>query len=75
MIRNGYARRLQADAARASLIERWQTYPGPVQSLLADLLHHHGLQAAQLAVQAVEEYARHRPIPREKERNDATPLA
>ena len=75
MIRNGYARRLQADAERASLVERWQSYPSPVQSLLAVLLRSHGLQAAQLATQAVEEFAQQRPVLHEKESNDATPSA
>ena len=72
MIRNGYARRLQADAERARLVERWQGYSGSVQYFLYALLRDHGLQAAQLATKAVEEYARQQ-VPQEKqERNDAT---
>lgn len=75
MIRNGYARRLQADAERAQLVKRWQEYPGPVRFLLYALLRDHGLQAARIATRAVEEYA-HQHVPQEKEGlNDATPFA
>lgn len=56
MIRNGYVRRLEARVQRSRLLERWQGYPGPVQVILHTLLRDHGLQAAQLATRAVEEY-------------------
>jgi hypothetical protein len=76
MIRNGYAKRLQADAERARLAERWQGYPGSVQYFLNALLRDHGLQAARLATKAVEEYAHQHQDPQEKEeRDDATPPA
>lgn len=76
MIRNGYPRRLQADAERARLVERWQAFPGPIQSILATLLHTHGLQAAQLATEAVESVNQQQrwpnsgPAPHEKEERD-----
>ena len=72
MIRNGYARRLQADAERARLAERWQEYSAPVQYFLHALLRDHGLQAAKLATKDVEEYANQQQAPQEKERDDAT---
>jgi hypothetical protein len=76
MIRNGYAKHLQAKAERSRLTERWQGYPGPVQYFLYALLRDHGLQAAQLASKAVEEYARQQQGPQKKEeRDDATPPA
>ena len=75
MIRNGYARRLKADAERSRLAERWQGYPASVQYLLYALLRDHGLQAAKLAAKAVEEYAHQQHIPQKEEQNDATPLA
>ncbi len=75
MIRNGYPRRLQADAERAQLAKRWREYPGPVQFLLYALLRDHGLQAAQLATRAVEECL-HPQTPQQKEEtNDATSSA
>ena len=74
MIRDGYPRRLQAEKERADLVERWRTYPDAVQSLLAALLHIHGLQAAQLATQALEECLRPQSVQQKEERTDATPL-
>ena len=67
MIRNGYARRLQAEEERTHLAARWQGYPDPVQRLLHTLLREHGLAAAQLATKAVEAYAHQQPDPQEKE--------
>ena len=58
MIRNGYRRHLAAEAERARLSVLWQAYPAPVQHLLMTLLHQHGLQAAQAATEAVQQYAK-----------------
>ncbi len=57
MIRNGSARRLQAQAERSRLTERWQGYPQPVRQSLQTLLRDHGVVAAQLAIEALVEYA------------------
>lgn len=56
MIRNSYARHMQANEQRMRLIEIWGAYPGPVQFFLQALLRDHGLQAAQIASRAVEVY-------------------
>ncbi len=57
MIRNGYARRLQAEAERSRLTEQWQEYPQPIRQALHALLRDHGLMVAQRATEALVEYA------------------
>ncbi len=83
MIRNGYSRRLAAEAERTRLTEQWQAYPTPVRQVLTTLLHHHGLQAAHEATEAVEQYAKwqhgllnsEQVLEKKEERDDATPPA
>ncbi len=67
MIRNGYVRRLQAQAERSRLTERWQGYPQPVRQSLQTLLRDHGLVAAQLATEALVEYAASGEAARERQ--------
>src|SRR6266536_3627204 len=67
MIRNGSARRLQAQAERSRLTERWQGYPQPVRQSLQTLLRDHGLVAAQLATEALVEYAASGEAARERQ--------
>lgn len=82
MIRNGFVRHLQADSQRTQLVERWQGFPESVQEILHMLLQHHGLHAAQLATQAVEQCATWKDgllniesACVEKEERDVTPFA
>ena len=57
MIRNGYARRLQAEVERSRLAEHWQGYTEPVQHVLQATLREYGLGAAQRATEALVQYA------------------
>ena len=61
MIRNGYARKLQAEAERARLAEQWQAYPEAVRRCLQAFLQDYGLRAAALATEAVEQAGTRQP--------------
>src|SRR6266536_3171317 len=65
MIRNGYARRLQAEGERSRLAEHWQGYPESVRQALRALLRDHGLMVAQCATEALVEYAASSEAPKE----------
>lgn len=57
MIRNGYARHLQAEAERSRLTEHWQGYPEPVRQLLQAISREYGLAVVRRATEALVEYA------------------
>src|SRR6266487_7035902 len=65
IIRNGYARHLQAEAERSRLTEQWQEYPQPIRQALHALLRDHGLMVAQCATEALVEYAASSEAPKE----------
>jgi hypothetical protein len=47
-------RKLAAQAEREHLLAQWQAYPPTIQQRLAAILQHYGLQAAELATEALE---------------------